>query len=551
MDFVNTAIAQISELFRSMTPGARVTAGLLLAVVVVSVGYLFQQGTSGPDAYLFGGQPLSDSELNLIDAAIAQARLSGHVREGNRIRVPSGQQAAFMAAVADGNALPRNFNTILENALNQGGPWESSEMRRERMRIAKQQTLGEIVRAMPWVQEAVVLYDEQAPRGIIGTREVTATVSVRPLPGEVLHPRRVKTLQTLVANSVLGLQPENVAVTNLGNGSEFGGGSEFYPEAFDDEFYALKVAFETQKKRSIENALRDFPGARVEVNAELDDTVEELTKNVTPEPKATVLKEITSTDTTRQSTTEGGGRPGVFAQGPNRGGTQTAPARQNQNETSSDTTETVNVVGHEQRTIKRKGFTPKEIWATVTIPSSHVKNLWRQRNPKATEPPKPEDLAPIEQTLITKVENIVEPLLLQESNKAEDTYKHVKVVIVETLPAPTIEAPTMANQAIAWTSQYWSTLAMFGVAMFSLLILRSIAKSNPAQGGPASSMPTLTLESQSVGDSHEASDAADISARPRLKIKKGTTLKDDLADIVRDDPDAAADILRSWIGKAG
>ena len=42
MDFLNKAIAQLSDLFRSMTPGARITAGLLLAVVVVSMGYLFQ-----------------------------------------------------------------------------------------------------------------------------------------------------------------------------------------------------------------------------------------------------------------------------------------------------------------------------------------------------------------------------------------------------------------------------------------------------------------------------------------------------------------------------
>ena len=40
MDFLNKAIAQLSELFRSMTPGARITAGLLLAVVVISVAVI-------------------------------------------------------------------------------------------------------------------------------------------------------------------------------------------------------------------------------------------------------------------------------------------------------------------------------------------------------------------------------------------------------------------------------------------------------------------------------------------------------------------------------
>src|SRR4051812_19469482 len=80
MDFLNKAIAQLSELFRSMTPGARVTAGLLLAVVIVSMGYLFRQGASGPDAYLFGGEALSDGQLTSVEAAIAKAGLSDYQR---------------------------------------------------------------------------------------------------------------------------------------------------------------------------------------------------------------------------------------------------------------------------------------------------------------------------------------------------------------------------------------------------------------------------------------------------------------------------------------
>ena len=48
MDFLNKSFAQLSELFRSMTPGARITTGLLLAVVVVSMGYLFRQSAAGP-----------------------------------------------------------------------------------------------------------------------------------------------------------------------------------------------------------------------------------------------------------------------------------------------------------------------------------------------------------------------------------------------------------------------------------------------------------------------------------------------------------------------
>ena len=107
-------------------------AGLLLAVVVVSVGYLFRQGTAGPDSYLFGGERLPESQLIRIEAAIAQAGLNDSVREGNRIRVPAGQQAKYLAAVADADALPQNFDTILENAIDRGSPWETAAAQRER-----------------------------------------------------------------------------------------------------------------------------------------------------------------------------------------------------------------------------------------------------------------------------------------------------------------------------------------------------------------------------------------------------------------------------------
>ena len=68
METLNRSFAQVRDLFLSMTPAARITAGLLFIVVVISFGYLFQQSTAGPDAYLFGGERLSRSQLDRIDS---------------------------------------------------------------------------------------------------------------------------------------------------------------------------------------------------------------------------------------------------------------------------------------------------------------------------------------------------------------------------------------------------------------------------------------------------------------------------------------------------
>ena len=49
-------LPNLNDLFRSMTPGARITAGLLLAVVVISLGYLFSFQVSSTDTYLMNGR---------------------------------------------------------------------------------------------------------------------------------------------------------------------------------------------------------------------------------------------------------------------------------------------------------------------------------------------------------------------------------------------------------------------------------------------------------------------------------------------------------------
>jgi flagellar M-ring protein FliF len=556
MDFLNQAIAQISDLFRSMTPGARITAGLLLAVVVISVGYLFQYPSAGPDEYLFGGAFIPDGQLNQIEAAMAQAGLNAHRREGNRILVPVGLRAEYIAAVADAGALPPNFHNFLENALSQGGPWESAEATRERLKIARQQMLGEIIRHMPWVEDAVVLYDEQQPRGIRRQKVVTASVSIRPLAGEALDPSRKITVQKLVAHAVVGMTVDNVVVTSLGAENSYGADGVF-PETFAEGYWQTRVAYEQYKKNCILNALRDIPGVRVEVSAELDNTVGETVQNLRPDKQGTALRTLTVEEKSTQGTSGGGGPVGVTAQGPNRVGTLPQLTQRETSEMTKTTDEADNLVGQETSVLQRTGFTPKEDWATVTIPRSYVEQIWKQRNPDAKDAPKDEDLRLVQTNLITQVEDIVLPLLTRQA-KGQDEYKQVRVAIVDSLPMPAIAPPSFADTALAWTNRYWSTLAMIGVAMFSLMVLKSVVKGGPAGSSPlAAATPTLTIHSDEApgaaagSTAGEAGASVDENGRPKLRIKKGVSLKDDLADMVREDPDAAAAILKAWIGKAG
>lgn len=309
------------------------------------------------------------------------------------------------------------------------------------------------------------------------------------------------------------------------------------------------MAYEQYKKQCIINQLSDIPGVRVEVDAELDDTMQETIENVKPDPKTAARHESTTRKESKQTNVDGGGQVGVSAQGPSRAAISDAMQRQNQSIETAETGDTDNVVGGEQRKMLRKGFTPKEVRATVTIPHSYVETIWKQRNPEAKTAPKEEDLKLVQDDLKTKVENAVVPLLPRQ-NKGENQYKQVQMVIVDTVRLPDIVPPSTSSKAMAWAGRYWTTLMMFGLAAFSMLVLRSIVTSAPPSGSAEAASATSSLSVQAEDEPQNAGADGSGSERTRLRIKKGVSLKDDLVEMVHEDPDGAAAILRTWIGKA-
>src|SRR5262249_2274490 len=150
-------------------------------------------------------------------------------------------------------------------------------------------------------------------------------------------------------------------------------------------------------------------GVRVEVNAILDDMVQQTTQNVKPDKAGTALRTSGVEETSNSKTGEGGGQPGPIANGPGRQGMLEALARQSQSETSKVTEQSDMLVGGEQTTQQRKGLTPKEVWATVAVPRNYLEQIWKQRNPESQTAPKPEDLQIVQTELTTKIENLVVP----------------------------------------------------------------------------------------------------------------------------------------------
>src|SRR5262245_1363655 len=179
MDFVNQAYSQLVELFRSMSVGTRLATGLLLVLVVVSIFYLVQYQATGGDEYLLGGRAFSSAELTAIEAAFAKAGLAKSQIVGNQIRIPRGRKDVYLAALADGNALPADFYKYLDEAAAADSPFASTKSLEMRHRNAKQKELALMISKMRGIESATVQYDEDTKRGLISQKQKTALVAVQ------------------------------------------------------------------------------------------------------------------------------------------------------------------------------------------------------------------------------------------------------------------------------------------------------------------------------------------------------------------------------------
>jgi len=560
MDFLNQSMGQARELILSMTPAARITALLLLGVIGISLGYLLNQHTAGPDDYLFSGELLSSRDADQAEAAIAQAGLTNYERVGNRIRVPSGQKATYLGAIADAGKLPTNYHDLLEKALDVG-PFVDRVTRQQRMKAARERQLSMIISEMDDILDAKVIFDTRKGGGLSRSELFTATVSVRPASGDGIEPLRIKMIRKAVSGAIAGLNSDDVTITNVSNGSIYGsGGGDTSAELLEGPYFQNRIAYERLMKENVLNLLHYIPGARVQVSAELDETLERTTHTVKPEGEGSPLSETKFEEESSNLRNEDGGRPGPVANGPNRSN-EPEKASVVQNKKTNSSLHSENLVGTRDEQLRETGMVPKDVFVAVAIPSNYLVSVWRERELKKGEDPNkplPDDIGTtlenIEEEVTQDIQSVVS--LMLPKSLAQETFSKVNVTVFESLTPEEFEGPSTTGVALHWAGNNFSTITMAVLAVFSLVMLRSMVKSIPPGDAPAPmsevalSIDTERDDLQQQNDNAPTSAANGEPARGRLRLNKGPNLKDDLTEMVREDPDSAAAILRTWIGNS-
>jgi hypothetical protein len=253
-----------------VTPAQIVGIGLVAA----SLGWaawLLRDRPISEEVELLPGTVLPSSELAIVEAAFDRAQLAGHRTEAGRVWVPRPRQSAYMRALVDAEALPREFGSSLRRALENNSPWQSRAVQEEMLRVAVQEELAHVICSMPGIERAAVLYagDDRPAGSLVAAPRPTASVNVRTQPGAELEPSRVQAIRVLVAASISGLEAERVAVTDLRSGRVFAGPMGTDPGGDDvaaaDPALARRIVHERHLAGKLRQGLAFVEGAIVDV----------------------------------------------------------------------------------------------------------------------------------------------------------------------------------------------------------------------------------------------------------------------------------------------
>ena len=556
MDFVNQSIAQVTELLRSMTPSARLIAVLMLVAIGISLTYLLRVQTSTGDEYLFGGQAFNMRELANMDLAFSKAGLSGSRIEGLRMLVPRGQKDVYLKAIQENDSMPDLLTSFTDRAIGKDSPWTSREQRSRNFKNATEKELSQIIRKMRDIDEAQVVYDESEGGGLHRVRERTALAAVRAKGNRALGEDEVNAIREAIRGSLTGLKPGNISVLDMNSGITHTCPDPNRPQGGENNIYltSMRLYERSYKSKILERLVPMYPGIAVGVSVELDPELYQTTYSTDFKGKPVAVDRKTLEKETPMAMASNGGRPGTFPNAIGNSSQQVASATTTERATETRTEE--RLINSQQRLESQKaGLVPKTVKASIDVPMSYLSKVWREANPKADKDTAPadDDLKKLESDARKRIEAAMVGVLPQ--TKGADGSSLVSISFSPDLTPEPLAQPSMTETATSWLAGNWQSIGMLGLGLVALLFLKGLAKPTPVDTEPgatatrdeSASAPGPQLRVVSASED-AAAEAAKTARQKRSFRGTGPNLRAELTELVKEDPETAANILRNWIG---
>ncbi|MDX1930871.1 MAG: hypothetical protein SFV81_30380 [Pirellulaceae bacterium] len=564
MNPLNQFTKQVSELIASMTPQARIMAGLLFATIVVSLGWIVSVQQSTSYEYLMGGATMTEEQLTRAERAFGDNALPDYVREGLRIKVPREKKDVYYKALSSSGAMPQGWHDALEEAQLSQGPFEPLELVKSREQTAREKELARIIERIPSIHFAAVEYDEHR-QGFARKREQTASVQVQSNGLKPIDKNLLRNIAQMTSSYFAGLKPENVTVMDLVSTQIFRGSNN--PNAPDQNpLLQAQSDWELKYFNQIHPLLDNYGDVRLAVGVEIDPTLQKESEQLKYDPTVTTLQSQTSKKDSENNKLPPGGRPGADPNAISNSPQSVASSQPQQQTKAKEIAENVNgVAGHEATAMIQAGLVPTKVAVTVGIPESYYRKLWVLRAmAKDSKLTKEADVPAITDEELKKLKDEAEASVkgaisgvLKQVREGDDRFPLVTVYNYADFPLPEIPKPAMAALAMGWLADSWSTLALLVVVMTALFMMMGWVKAQSTSPrdkefaqGFGIEVPASASDELDLGETGgEAKPGEEKDEGPKFQVTGGE-MKEDLSTLVKQNPEIAVNLLKAWIGEA-
>jgi flagellar M-ring protein FliF len=572
MDQVRVLLASIQKNLGALGATQKLLIGSLAVIMLMTLFLVSQY--AGKQTYV-PLLPGASSEDQQKAATVLRTANIGFQEGPTGILVPAEKREDAFALLGQSGNQPANSALVFENLLKNQNWMNSREQNRQLYKVMLDNWLSGVLSKFGGIRQASVFVDVPEPGGIgQSVKRAKASVTLFSDTGRAVPQETVDAAARFVSGSVAGLDLDSVVVNDAtaGKGRKVTTDTELLPTTYRE--YASSV--ERDFKSKIESLLRFMdPPAVVEVTATVDVTrVHSQVSKTLPKGSGSETfpkKETTSSTSETQATAAA--EPGLRSNAPldiNAGGAKGGKSEQKQEDIEYE-----NRPGTRVDQIDDPRGHPTHLVATVMVPRAYIAGLIQREAPvkegQKPEAPAPDRIAARFDEERKAIEASLKPHVNTRTPEGQAVLGEVVVTMVTgevfatNTPGPggVGGAGTSAGSPGGLAGALGTVLASGSSGMIDRIVLGALAvvalgmmlfmvrrtgrrTHIPLPQELAGRPPTLEAKSDLVGEADETETAmAGIEVgEEQIKADK---MREQVSELVRQNPEGAAKLLNRWI----
>lgn len=565
MDRLRQILSVIQKHLGGLGPTHKLLIGSL-AVILLMTLFLVSQYAGRPALVELLPTASVDAQQRAL-AYLAPQNLG--VRDVNgRAMVPSENRQTALGLLTQSGQAPPDTTLVFENILEKQSFFNSRETNRAIYKRMLENELSGIISRYKGVSLAKVVLDVPEPAGIgQSAAKPKAAITLFSDHGGPVEQKAVDAAARFVAGAVARLDLDRVIVSDGTTGT---------PRTVTDDSRMVATTYrdaaqmvERQFRERLYNLLGYIDGVVVEVTATVDVTrvKSQVNRNLDPKQGTVSLLKKETSSTMTEGTTGRAGEPGVRSnQGADINSVGSAPGTRS--DQTESTTEFENHVGTKVEQIEDPRGHPLSLAATVSVPRSFIVEILRRE--KSGGGAAPDAAAPTDAEVRTRfdqekagIEESVRPHL--QTRTPDGAAVPGQVVVVMTsgeggLAASGGSRPGMTGAGVGGTvgtilafgggivdKAILGVLALIAVGMMLLMVRKA---GRPAVMPSAEELvgvpPALSTKSDLVGEADETDTPIEGIEVGEHEIK-ASKLREQVAELIKKNPDTAARLLNRWV----